>query len=150
MLLYRFVPALALVVMAFSATADDRDVYRWTDAEGNVHYSDRPLADRAKATGITSKTTDDSRIIAAKQAKIENQQIQNEQAQTAQAAATKKAEEDERYAENCRRAKASLASLQTSRRMYESSDDGNRRYLDQTEINERRSQAQANVSEWCR
>ena len=152
MLLRRIVPVALAVVLTLGVSANEREVYRWTDAEGNVHYSDRPITDEAEATGITSSTTDSSRITQAKKAIIEQDQALLAKESEAAAAAKKQTKEDERYAENCRRAKAALTGIQNARRPYVPTDDGEggRRYLDQNEIAERVSTAQENVSEWCR
>src|ERR1700756_4638301 len=42
----RLLPLLALGVSAI-AVADDPQLYRWTDAQGTVHYSDQPPAQPA-------------------------------------------------------------------------------------------------------
>lgn len=150
MLLRRIVPIALAVALAASVSADDREVYRWTDTEGNVHFSDRPLADEAETTGLKSRTTDSSRITQAKQARIEQNQAIAAQEGEAASSAEKQAKEDERYAENCRRAKTALASIQNARRLYVPADDGSRRYLNEQEIADRITGAQADVNEWCR
>ena len=37
---------LLLLVCLLLAPASGADIYRWTDAEGRIHYSDKPPADR--------------------------------------------------------------------------------------------------------
>ena len=151
------VPAL-LTLMSATAGADDRNVYRWTDAEGNVHYSDRPQSEEATPTGITSKATDPARVADARAKLIgpaPDSPTGTADGASADADASADAEEDPsdraaRFAENCRRAQSALQSIVNARRLYIPTDDGSRRYLDQDETAARRAKAQADVQEWCR
>lgn len=144
--------ALGALLLAASANANDRSVYRWTDSEGNVFYSDRPQADSAEDTGITSKATDPTRIADARSKPV----VDGADAGPAAGATADsgKAEEDPddraaRFAENCRRATGALESIVNARRLYVPTDDGSRRYLDESETSARRAKAEADVREWC-
>lgn len=142
-----------LIAVATGAQADDREVYRWTDTEGNVHYSDRPMTDNADRLDITSKATDNQRIAEQRQARAvaaQGKTIDAPDAQAPQQAAEDPAKAAARYAENCKRAQAALQSIANARRLYVPTDDGNRRYLDKDETNARRAKAEADVAQWCR
>lgn len=41
------VPALLLISIPFAGTAGAADIYRWVDADGNVHFGDTPPDDRS-------------------------------------------------------------------------------------------------------
>jgi Spy/CpxP family protein refolding chaperone len=151
MRIHRLLSLGLLCALAVSVQADERDVYRWTDSEGNVHYSDRPMTDKAARLDITSKATDNARIAEQRQARAVNSQAKPVDA----AEQTQSAPEDPdkaaaRYAENCKRAQAALQSIVNARRLYVPTDDGSRRYLDKDETSQRRAKAQADVAEWCR
>jgi hypothetical protein len=151
MLIYRklFVVLVLVLSVGASASAEEREVYRWVDTDGKVHFADRPLADDAQRLDVDSRATDNKRINEARQARIERklmrQEAKTEQAKTQKAAA----EEAERKAENCRRARAALESLVNARRLYEPADDGSRRYLDEAQIAQRRAKAREDVAQWC-
>ena len=147
--------ALALVVLSVSADADDRSVYRWTDEQGNVHYSDRPQSDDATPTGLTSKATDPTRVASARGKLLTPPADGQPDPEASAGTEPAKTEEDpgeraDRFAENCRRAQAALQSIVNARRLYVPTGDGDRRYLDQNETTARRTQAEADVQQWCR
>lgn len=147
--------ALTAVVFSASAEADDRNVYRWTDAEGNVHYSDRPQSDAAEETGITSKATDPTRVASAtgkrlpSSADVPEADAAGDAGPEGEASDEDPADRAARFAENCRRAQSALSSIVNARRLYLPTDDGSRRYLDKDETAARRAKAQSDVQEWC-
>jgi hypothetical protein len=72
---------LALLALAPAAFADGTQLYKWTDAQGVVHYSDKPPAQPAadlSTTAMPSFPVQDPAVLAAKQAALDAQ------AQTAQ------------------------------------------------------------------
>ncbi len=148
-MLSRLIFATLLTALAALASADDREVFQWTDTEGNVHYSDRPLADNAEPSGVKTRTTDSARIVEAKRARIEEKQLRAAAKATAASHSATDAVNADRYAENCRRARAALASILNARRLYVPDEGGGRRYLDKDETTARRTKAEADVSEWC-
>ncbi|MFK7887347.1 MAG: DUF4124 domain-containing protein [Gammaproteobacteria bacterium] len=147
---HRILSAALLCAMAVGVQADDREVYRWTDTEGNVHYSDRPLTDKAALTDITSKATDNQRIAEQRQARAVSSQAKAvETAESPEAAPEDPVKAAARYAENCKRAQAALQSIANARRLYVPTDDGDRRYLNNDETTARRAKAEADVAQWC-
>lgn len=147
--------ALASLLFAASSQADDRNVYRWTDAQGNVHYSDRPQSEAAEDTGITSRATDPARVADARAKRLPISPDAPPAEDGPGADDDGAGEEDPReraarFAENCKRAQAALQSIVNARRLYLPTDDGGRRYLDQAETDARRAKAQSDVQEWCR
>ncbi|MEM6641165.1 MAG: DUF4124 domain-containing protein [Pseudomonadota bacterium] len=144
------------VLLAFTflipAQADTHGVYSWTDADGNVHYSDRPASETARLTEVTSRTTDLERVAAARpdlNDKEEETVTDDAPPKSADTEDEDPVERATRYAENCRRAQTALQTITNSRRLYVPTDGGGRRYLDQAETDTRRAQAQADVSKWC-
>ena len=149
MMNHRFYIALFSAALCLGAGADERGVYRWVDAEGNVFYSDRPQTETAERLEVVSRVTDDAAINEARQARLEDEQTRRDRKTEEAEVQAKEAKEAERFEENCRRARASLASIVNARRLYEPTDDGGRRYLDDGEIATRRAEAERNVAEWC-
>ena len=65
-----FTASMLAVVAANSAFAGD--IYKWTDAEGNVHYGDRPAGSPSVRVAIESRATDPVRIQEAAQARADS------------------------------------------------------------------------------
>ncbi len=143
---FRLTAAAVLALACLSATAD---VYKWVDDNGKVHYSDRPLGDESTAMAIRSQPTDNARITAEKQARIERLAAENEEQTRAAEDAARDAENEARREENCRRAREAFASLQNAERLYIPLEDGGRQYLDDQQVQDRRDRASKDVDEWC-
>lgn len=146
MLTRSYVAAIVMAILCLPATAE---VYKWVDDSGKVFYSDRPMDERAAALKIDSRPTDNARITADKQARVERLTLENEeQARTAEDARIDQ-ENRERSAENCRRAQEALASLRNAERLYVPLEDGGRKYLSEDETQARLDRARNDVDEWC-
>ena len=144
-----FFETLAIAALTIGAAQAGAEVYKWVDQEGKTHYSDRPVSDNAEAVDIESRPTDPQRISEMKRARAESLASARESAEQAALEAERQAEEDANYAENCRRAREALAGLQSAQRYYVQGADGERRYLDESELATRRERAQGDVDKWC-
>lgn len=150
MILRLAIAAIAAGLTVALAHAEDRNVFKWVDAQGNVIYSDRPRDDGAQRLDIRSRATDNAAITAARQARIEAAQAERLKELEGAQVAESEEEERARYTENCRRARKSLESLQQANRLYLPTDDGGRRYLTAEETELRLAKARADVSNWCK
>jgi hypothetical protein len=129
------------------------DIYKWTDAEGNVHFGDRPSgAATEERLDISSNPTDPDRIRDIVQARNDARTARNEQ-QAAQAAAEPTAEElraaEAERKEKCTMYKERLQKFVTSRRLYREDENGERVYLDEEETLAARARVQEQVVEHC-
>ena len=127
----RLATALALILLTGSAAAG---VYRWVDAEGNVHYGDRPPADHESSSVTVSPdpgTDPDHKARAEKQRRlleaIEAERAEREQ-QDADAARAGR-ERDTR----CQQARGTLADLERANLVYTTDESGTRTYMDDEE-----------------
>lgn len=128
-------------------------VYRWVDAQGNVHYSDKPQSQQAEELQIQSRPTDPSRVNAQRQAMQEQAQQhaeqREEQRQAKKEQETEAADEAQKRATNCTKAKERQERYQTAHRLYKPLPDGERQYLSAEEIDKARADANAEVAKWC-
>ena len=123
-------------------------VYTWTDAQGHVHYSDKPVTG-AQTIDIKTAPTDPARIAA--------QQKQAEDQEAADADAEKKADEAAKLSvtdakkrdENCQKARVRLSAITGAQRPYRTQPDGERHYLSAEEIDAEIKDAEAGVTQWC-
>ena len=143
--------SMLAVIAANSAFASD--IYKWTDAEGNVHYGDRPAGEQPERVAIDSQPTDPARIQENAQARVESRTAKS--AAAAAAAAERPSPEDLRAeaaerAAKCTSVKAQMQQLVTSRRLYREDENGERVYLDESESLAARERVENQISEFCR
>jgi hypothetical protein len=145
------VMALGLALLSFTATAE---VYRWVDAQGRVHYSDRPDSENAKPVGIYSRPSNPEAIAKRTQAEKEQWQQADTQAQkqSADAAAGKAVTQDmaKIQKERCTKAKEDYRVATESQRLYRVGKSGEREYLTDAEITEARVNTRKALAEACK
>jgi hypothetical protein len=143
---------LLLLAVAVGAPASAGEIYKWTDAEGNVHYGDRPDgAPDATRLAIASRPTDPARIQAEATARQERQQLAREAAAAEPKGPSKeelRAQAKER-ADKCAKYRARLETFIQSRRLYKADENGERVYLDEAETQAARAKVQGQVEEYC-
>lgn len=139
---------LFLMFGLLMAAAASAGVYTWTDAQGRVHYSDKPAAG-AETLDIKTSPTDPTRI-AAQQKQAEEQQAADAQAQQKAVETAKVSEEDaKKREENCQKAHARRSAITGAQRPYRTQPDGERHYLSSEEIDQEIKDAEAGVGQWC-
>jgi len=139
--------AVSAAGMAFA-----NDIYKWTDAQGNVHYGDRPTGDASEERlAIRSRPTDPSRVQSRVQAADEASAAAKEAATSVPAGPSSEelqAQVLERQ-EKCATYKARLQKFVTSRRLYKQDENGERDYLDEDEAQAARERVENKVAEYC-
>ena len=142
-----FVMTLAITA---AGTLFAGQVYKWTDDEGNVYYSDTPVAN-AQRVAIDSRPTDPKQAPAETQARADAQAQKAEDASSAPQEPTQEelqAEARER-AENCTKYKERQLQFAQSRRIYRMDEDGERVYYDEEEMAATRARVAEQVNEYC-
>lgn len=150
--------SLGLSLLVSSALASE--IYRYTDEEGNVHFTDRPPGDsEVERMAIVSRPTDDAAVRQRYDAQF-GEAAASEAEALADMAVEEEAEkpktrndylvEAEQRRERCAEAQAKLEMLEAARRVYrEDADSGERTYLDEPQIDEARAQARELVAQNC-
>lgn len=137
---------LLLLLTAVPLAADE--VYKSTDANGNVVYSDRPQPGAetvdVQAPYLGGGPAPREPLIPEEPGSDEagSEEASGEPEPSAQ-------ERAELRAQNCETAQERQERYMTSRRLYRTTPDGEREYLSSEEIDEARAQAAADVEEWC-
>jgi len=149
----RIVLSFAVMAMAVASGAAANEIYKWTDAEGNVYYEDRPSgASTEERLSMTYNPTNNSVVQKRVDKRIEAQDARREAdsvAAAAQQEAADNAAADAARQEKCTRSRARLESYLQSRRMYRTGTDGQRVYLDDAQRQEARQKAEEQISEFC-
>ena len=143
----------SLILLAFPMTSPAQ-MYSWKDASGKVHYGDRPPAEKQtqarKVQGAPSETGD---VAAARKASAERQFDEREKQGKAQESAKKPAEDPAQAKireDNCKRAKANLAALESGQARFSINDKGERVALDGAVREAELARARKSVDDWCK
>lgn len=139
-----------LLALLAAGSLQAADVWRWTDAQGRVHYSDVPVegAVRIKSRAAGSGGSSGN---APSQPQATNASFGASQDQRATTAATKAVQDDlaKRQGEQCKTASERYESLLNSRRVYREGKNGERVYLSGPELDQSRVQARQDRDAVC-
>ncbi|HKJ19090.1 MAG: DUF4124 domain-containing protein [Gammaproteobacteria bacterium] len=149
----RIVLTCAIAAMTVSMGAMANEIYKWIDADGNVHYEDRPTgAATEERLDLTYRATDRSSVQARVKSRVDAQTAREEAKSTAAAAEQEAAENaaaEKQRSDRCDRARARLESYLQARRLYRTDDNGERVYLDDSQSQEARRKAEEQIAEFC-
>ncbi|MGH8502812.1 MAG: DUF4124 domain-containing protein [Gammaproteobacteria bacterium] len=143
------IAAAAALLICLSAANAQTAVYKWTDAEGQVHYSQTP-PEGVDATLIElgapppSAGRPDERL----QERIEGFEQRRQAREASQIEQAEKKTADKIRAENCRRARDHLAAIESHGQVSLREGDSYRR-LTEEERQAEISQAQGHIKEFC-
>ncbi len=128
------------------------EIYKWTDAEGNIHFGDKPVGDAPERLAIASRPTDQASVQAQNTARREARATAATEAAEA-AAEGPSAEELQSAAvekdQKCAEYKQKMQTLVQSRRIYNEDENGERVYLDEAQAIAARAKVEEQVSEYC-
>lgn len=151
--------ALVALMAVFSIAMAAETMYRWVDADGNVHYSDQapPVGARdaqaLKQNGSRSAARPEAGGAPASYIEQEAEfQDRQEQKAEADAEATKKADTAAAWDKNCKIARNNLANLTDPRggRVREPNAQGELVYVPEEERQRQMSQANEDIKKWCK
>jgi FKBP-type peptidyl-prolyl cis-trans isomerase len=151
----KFIVLVTVILLGASAFSLAGKIYKWTDDKGNIHYGERPPMDNAQQLKIpkapphsaTTPTTKPGDQMEATQKLLDAFAKERKE----KAEATARAEKEQKITkENCSRARKRVASLKMGGRKYEVTEQGERNYLDDADIQNRLQKAQKMVGEWCK
>ena len=130
------------------------EMYKWTDEQGVVHYSDQPAASGAKSEKKLDIPNQPAPPAAApaKNWQEKNLEFKKRQNATAEAEAKqqKDAQDAKTKADNCAKAKSSLQTYESGQRVFTYDPQGNRSYLDEAQHEKALADARKSVAEWCK
>lgn len=144
-----------IIMLALLATPVGADVYKWTDAQGKVHYGDRPpTLDTPKPFNLQASEAAEARAAEARRQAADEaarKRLEAGKAQEAKAAEeAARVAETQRKAENCRRARGNLELLQRAHMRLSTVDaQGNSRMLDAAARDAEIERANRMISENC-
>ena len=143
----------AALAMTVSSSVFADDIYKWTDANGNVHYEDRPSGEPTEerlqfSYNRTNSTAVDNRVQARRDAGATRREAKEEAEAEQRTTVENRAAADEKLAQ-CQTYRAKLKTMLESRRVYREDEAGERSYLDEAQRAEARSKAEELIKETC-
>jgi hypothetical protein len=157
----RTLTACLLAIAALAASPAGADVYKFTDAQGNVLYTDKPSTLPAERLNVQSNRTDTVAVQARQQEEMQRMQAANsagqqqqqqapgQQQQAAQPQQTP-AQAAQNTADQCAKARARYDNYMNSQKLYEQQANGERRYLTNDEIEAARASAKTSMDVLCK
>lgn len=135
---------LCLLLLPGLAAAE---IYRWTDANGQVHFSQRPMAAGAEQIEVKPQVVERDQLTREREERADRfyDARREEQEQASLVAAERQA----KRAEECRKLRSELASIPEGRSYYRAEADGQRSYYSDEQVDTARRQLQDRVSERC-
>ncbi|NOX76732.1 MAG: DUF4124 domain-containing protein [Gammaproteobacteria bacterium] len=128
-------------------------IYKWVDEQGNTHYSQQRPSNRSTQMNIPSSSSRSAPAATSNSRKEATNKLLNAIAAERTAKAETKAKskkEAKRLRTNCSNARKRVASLEMGGRRFDVTEQGERRYLDDTEIKKRLAAALKLRSKWCK
>jgi len=133
--------------------ASAADVYKYTDEKGKVQYTDKPLKLPAERLNVQSQRTD---VVAMEERKSEDSKDITAQDKARQAAEKSEAIKRDTAAANeankadaCKKATSDYLARMSTGRVYEMQPNGERRYLESSELDASRSAAKQAMDSLC-
>jgi hypothetical protein len=123
------------------------EIYRWTDANGQVHFGQRPAGANAERVEVKPQVVERDSLTREREERANRfyDARREEQAQASVAAA----EQQAKRADECRKLRSKLASIPEGRSYYRTDKDGQRSYYSDEQIDTARQQLLSQVSERC-
>lgn len=123
------------------------EIYRWIDADGRVHFDQRPLVQGAEQVEVSPQVIERDQATRERQARSERfyDARRQEQAQAMALSAERRA----KRSQECSELRRQLAQIPEGVRYYRSEADGQRTYYSDEDMDTARRQLRDRVSERC-
>lgn len=122
------------------------EIYRWTDANGQVHFSEKPAAG---AEQIEVKPQVVERDEATRKREERTAQFYDARRQEKAQAEAKSAEAHANRAKECKQLRGQLAEIQRGGRYFVTEKNGERSYIDEKEVDDARNRLSSRIAERC-
>ena len=137
---------LIYLILAISTSLTAGSIQKWTDENGNVHYGDvPPVKTRSENVRVQSAPSNPGKALPRLNSSDDSDQAAGDNDED-----NKQEGSEEQSSKNCAVARSDLDIINNSIRVKLQEPDGNVRYLNESEIAERKAAAQAQVSRFCK
>jgi Domain of unknown function (DUF4124) len=151
-----------LIAAALAASPAAAQLYKWTDANGRVQYSDKPPPPGRTGEKLTSSAVSTvsgggapaggTGASAPKSLSEQEQEFRKRRAEQdeAQKKAQQAAEDQRSKQAACQQSQRQLTALQSGQRMTTLDANGERRFMEDADIQQAIQRTQADVQKYCR
>ena len=139
---------IALLLFISATSAFSTGVFKWTDADGNIHYGDRPKG-VAEEIKVRKGPAPDPGMRQHRQKRDRLLEVFDEERREKQSDKALVAREKAKQEQKCSNAQDSLEKYQTAGYLYKLDEEGNRNILKDGEHALALEQAQDSVDHWC-
>jgi hypothetical protein len=150
----RLLLLIAILLFCTTTLSVAGKIYKWTDSEGNIHYGERPPSGQQgkqvhvpKGPAYTAKPAAKAGNPADARKNLLDA-FDKERKEKAEATAKSEKEKAARD-KNCSNARKRVAGLSIGGRIYDITEQGERKYLEDAEIKKRLAEANKAVEKWC-
>jgi len=146
---------LLLMMLFFSIPIAEAKIYKWVDAEGNVHYGERPTGENSQELIINSRGSKSSLEPVNKPAKKSidadklMKSMEADRLSRDEKRRKKKKAEDKRQM-RCVRARDRLKRIERATSLYRLDKEGNRNTLSKNQRQQSTEKAHADIKKWCK
>lgn len=142
-----------LIILLAMAPLHAGQVYKWVDEQGNVHFGDRPHGQAAETVRVRPPPA--SALATPNQGSRQEKtqkllRAWDEERREKDDKKAKVAAENEEAKRRCHDARDELRGMDAGKRYYNLDQQGERQYLNETELKQRRARWQAEVDRWCK
>lgn len=145
---------LVMLFGLFVLSASAREIYRWTDAEGRVHFGDKPSGPHAETLRLkhhpaapAAQGPEQEAVRRARTRRLLDEYAAERTERDAARAADAEAREKQRR--RCTRARQELAELEQSAYVYTRDETGRKQIQPDTELRRQRELARAEMRKQC-
>lgn len=139
------------MLAGLSNIAQTAEIYKWTDEQGRIHYGDRPVDDTALPVEIDKRPPNPDPELGERRQRRDRllEQFADERRAEAEEAARLAAEKAERE-RRCERSRKRLWQYEHSVYLYEKTESGERRILNEDERAAEESSLRQFIDRHCR
>jgi hypothetical protein len=151
-MLFRTMALAITLSIAVIGSAQTNEIYKRVDADGNVHYGDRPSGDPGEEVmAIQSRPTDPAQVQQQVQARHDEQAAAAEAAAAAPQGPSREelAAEAEERQQKCNEYTQRLETYIEKRHLYREEEDGGRYYLTEEEMMQAQDDVSGKIDEFC-
>ncbi|MCU7904847.1 MAG: DUF4124 domain-containing protein [Candidatus Thiodiazotropha sp. (ex Epidulcina cf. delphinae)] len=142
---------LLLVMLLLFPLRVEAGVYQWTDEQGRVHFSDRPVTGESTEVKIKDRSRPSVQDRQDRKLKMKRMLDVYEEDRAAKKEADRKQEKERKKRKrNCLHAKDRYDSHSRATGIYDFGKDGDRRYLSDGERTRHMQKLKAEVARWCK
>lgn len=143
---------LSVMLITLSMNTSAREIQKWTDAEGKVHYGDFSESKNAKSMKVPDAAPRSQRPVPTNSTETRKKLLESmtDDRKKKQAKTDLDKKNREIAKKNCSIAKSQMHMLQAGGRKVRFNDKGEREYLSDNQINSELAEAKKNVSKYCK